>query len=87
MVTPADLLEDQWTLVDENFLKELGLKPHELMILYVLMDSVIIKTDQTKTSSLILGGMFDIGLRYFKALSTVESKLLLVIDLVKYKSH
>ena len=83
VVTAADLLEDRWTLVDQAFLKILGLELKEQLVLYGLLDSFVIRTDQTKTSSLILGQLFDIGLKFFKALGMNESKVLIVIDLIK----
>ena len=83
VVTAADLLEDKWDQVDPPTLKEFGLEPNQVLVLYGILDSMVIKTDSSKTSSLILGSLFDIGLKYFKALGQSESKVLIVIDLVK----
>jgi hypothetical protein len=84
VVYARELLEDQWRLVNNSLLAELGLKNNELLVLYGIMDSVIIKTDASKTSSLILGGMFDIGLRLMKALGGVaDSRVQIITDLVK----
>lgn len=83
VVEQKKLLDQHWRLIDKSFLKELGLQESEILVLYGIMDSVVIRTDSSKTSSLILGQMFDIGLRMFKALGVVESKLQIVVDLVK----
>ena len=78
-----ELLEDQWRLIDSQMLKELGLADNQVLILFGIMDSFVIKTDSSKTSSLILGGLFDIGLRIIKALDQTENRLMIVTDLVR----
>lgn len=78
-----DLLECDWMPVDESFLNQLGLYPQEIWMLYGIMDSMVIKTDPSKTSCLILGALFDIGLRYFKVQNTTERNMLIVIDLIR----
>lgn len=83
VIEQRKLLDQHWRLIDNSFLKELGLKESEILVLYGIMDSFVIRTDSSKTSSLILGQMFDIGLRMFKALGMFESKLQIVADLVK----
>lgn len=84
IASPEELLEDKWTLIDDAYLKSLGLNGEkDALVLYTLMDSFVVKTDPEMTSSLVLGQLFDIGLKFFKALSSWESKLLVVIDLVK----
>lgn len=80
---PKELVENQWKLLDTNLLREIGVQEKEVLIVFGIMDSLVIKTDQSKTSSLILGGMFDIGLRLFKALDQSDHRLMLVTDLVK----
>ena len=77
------LVESNWKLITDSTLKELGLQSGEALILYGLMDSLVIKTDTNKTSSIILGGMFDIGLRLIKALEQMESRVMTVTDFVK----
>lgn len=78
-----DLLEDRWRLIDSNFLNELNIREKDALILFGIMDSFVIRTDQSKTSSLILGPMFDIGLRLFKALDQNEHRMMMVTDLVR----
>lgn len=80
---PRDLLEDRWRLVDRSFLSELNIKESDVLILFGIMDSLVIKTDQSKTSSLVLGPMFDIGLRIFKAIDQNEHRTMMVTDLVR----
>jgi 5'-3' exonuclease len=83
VVTAADLLEDRWDVVDAPTLKEFGLDASQILVLYGILDSMVIKTDLSKTSSLILGSLFDIGLKFYNALGVYESKVLIVIDLVR----
>ena len=78
-----ELLEDNWKTINESLLAELNLQKDEVLILYGLIDSFVIQTDSSKTSSLILGQMFDIGLRFIKALDQAEHKLMVVTDMVK----
>ena len=84
VVTAKDLLEDQWMPIDQAFLAELGLYPQEIWMVYGILDSMVIKTDSSKTSCLILGPLFDIGLRFFKVQQTTERFMLIVIDLIRY---
>jgi hypothetical protein len=83
VITAKDLLEDDWMPIDEKFLAEVGLYPQEIWMLYGVLDSMVIKTDSSKTSCLILGSLFDIGLRYFKVQNTTERNMLIVIDLIR----
>jgi hypothetical protein len=83
VTTAQDLLENDWMAVDEKFLADLGLYPQEIWMLYGVLDSMVIRTDSSKTSCLILGANFDIGLRYFKVQSTTERNMLIVIDLIR----
>lgn len=82
-MTPEEMLEKDWRKVDEAFLNELGLFPQESWMLYGILDSIIVKTDWTKTSSLILGQLFDIGLRFFKVQSENDRFASVVIDLIR----
>ena len=50
-----ELLEDNWKTINESLLSELNLGRDEVLILYGLIDSFVIQTDSSKTSSLILG--------------------------------
>lgn len=77
------LLEQDWTKVDELLLQQLGLYSQESWILYSLLDSIVIKTDWTKTSSLVLGKQFDIGLRFFKIQTENDRFTLVVVDLIR----
>ena len=84
LMEPRDLLEDRWILVDDSLLRSIGLQIKEILILFGVMDSLVIKTDSSKTSSLILGGLFDVGLRIIKALDQTENRTMIVTDLVRY---
>ncbi len=79
----SELLEEDWRLINESVLKELGLEYNQAFVLYHLIDSCIIRTDASKTSSLILGQLFDIGLRFVKFIGQPESRFMVVTDLVK----
>ena len=83
LVRPVEILEDNWRILNASALEDLGLKRNEILIAYGLMDTFVIKTDSSQPSSLILGEMFDIGLRLFKALGHTENRLMIVTDLVK----
>jgi hypothetical protein len=83
IVPAVELLEDKWILINDSFMKELGLYAEDTLILFTILDSFIIRTDRKKTSVLVLGEYFDIGLRFFKLLNTSENRFQIVTDLVK----
>lgn len=66
MVFSKDLMETDWKHVNEAMLEEFGIPAQECDVLYTLLDSFIVRTDRSKTTSLVLGEFFDVGLRFIK---------------------
>lgn len=82
-----DLATNDWEKVDERFLKDVNLRPEEAYILYAIIDSLQIKTDINKSSSLVLGEFFDIGLQFFRIRNNKVEDTLFVPDIVMLSRH
>lgn len=52
-------------------------------MIWLLIDSFVIKTDSSKSSSLVLGELFDIGLKYMDCLRRSNHDMEIVTDLVR----
>jgi hypothetical protein len=77
------LVDKAWIKVDKGFLAEVGVQEEEVLALYAIMDSFVVNVEQTKTSAMVLGGGFDIGLQMMRAINTLEADLQVVANLVR----
>jgi hypothetical protein len=77
------LVDNTWFKIDKPFLDELKVQSEEVLALYALMDSFVVNVEQTKTTAMVLGGGFDIGLQMMKAINTMQGELQVVADLVR----
>ena len=78
------LLEKEWHQVNGQFLNEMGLKGHkEINVVWMLIDSFVVRTDPSKTSALVIGEYFDIGLRFVDILKRNFLDLTVVTDLAR----
>ena len=78
-----DLMETEWLPVDATLCGELDLSPDQIMTLYIVMDSFQAKLDSRKSTSLHLGSIIDVGLRFISAVGTLLMNLEVVPDLVR----
>ena len=78
-------MDSEWHLVDRQLVTELGLGQKQCAVIWFLLDSLVIKTDTTKTSSIVLGELFDIGLRFMDCLGKHRTihDLTVVTDMVR----
>ena len=83
----VELCNEVWLRIDENFLEDVGLTPNEAYILHTIIDSFQIKTDINKSSSLILGEFFDIGLQFFRIRNNKVEDTVFVPDIVMLSRH
>jgi 5'-3' exonuclease len=83
VASPKELIEDTWFKVDASLLKSMDLYPEESWMLFTILDSMVIDTDLSKTSSIVLGNHFDIGLRFFHVKKECDRYSKIVIDLIK----
>jgi len=81
------LSEEKWQKVDGPFLKDIGLNEKEAYILFTIIDSFQIKTDVNRSSSLILGEFFDIGLQFFRIRNNRVEDTVFVPDIVMLSRH
>lgn len=65
VIQSKDLLQTEWNVINRKFLEDLGLKaPEEINVVWMLIDSFVVRTDPSKTSALVIGEYFDIGLKF-----------------------
>lgn len=78
-------MDAEWHLVDKQLITDLGLAQKQCPVIWFLLDSLVIKTDTTKTSSIVLGELFDIGLRFMDCLGKHRTihDLTIVTDMVR----
>lgn len=78
-------MDNEWFLVDRQLVSDLGLGQKQCPVIWFLLDSLVIKTDTTKTSSIVLGELFDIGLRFMDCLGKHRNvhDLTIVTDMVR----
>ena len=70
-------------LVTEKLLKKLDLEKNELIILWLVLDSVKIRTDLTEHNSLILGDAYDVGLNFIHLINKKVENWKIVNDMVR----
>lgn len=85
LIPSHELMEYNWTLIDKQAVTELGLVTKQCPVIWFLLDSFVIKTDTTRTSSIILGELFDIGLRFMDCISKYRNvhDLTVVTDMIR----
>lgn len=70
-------------LITEKFLKKLDLEKNELIILWLVLDSIKIRTDLSEHNSLILGDAYDVGLNFIHLINKKVENWKIVNDMVK----
>lgn len=85
IIPSHELMESDWLLVDKQLVLDFGLQPKQCPVIWFLLDSFVIKTDTTRTSSIILGELFDIGLRFMDCMSKYRNvhDLTVVTDMIR----
>jgi len=83
LMRPSELTEANWHIVNSKLLKDIGLNNQEYIVVWLLIDSFVTRTDRNKSSSLVLGELFDIGLKFTNCIKKSVHDLQIVTDMMR----